>query len=168
METRSTLIVGQHHQHLSKCTQRKRACTSLAEGKIKELTKLKAPRGMYSAKTPPTESPPATQSHPPVGMHTLQTHTVRNTTFVTQKAIALQMFGACISSGMGILESCKVAGIATGFNDQVVWKWAKAIYVDFFGILTSLEDVTEDRLDKELHTHTYIYILSEIYLKVTY
>ena len=37
-----TPIVG---QHLSKC---KRVCTSLAEGKINELTKLKAPGGMYS------------------------------------------------------------------------------------------------------------------------
>ena len=53
-------IIGLHHQHLSKC---KRACTSLAEEKI---TKLKAPRGMYSAKTPPAESPPATKSPPPV------------------------------------------------------------------------------------------------------
>ena len=75
-------------------------------------------------------------------------------TVVTQKAIALQMFGICISSGMGILESCKVAGIPTGFNDQVVWKWEKEIYVDFFGILTSQEDVTGDRLDKKLSTQT--------------
>ena len=40
----------------------------------------------------------------------------------------------------------------------------KEIYVDFFGFLISLEDVTDDRLDKELstHTHTHIYMLSEI------
>ena len=159
----------------------KRACTSLAEGKIKELSKLKAPRGVFSAKTPPAESPPATpppvlrerpkptQPSPPTelvtlrqivknnhviqeGMHTLQAYTERNTTFVTQKAMSLQMFGACISSGMGILEFCKVAGIATGFNYQVVRKWAKEIYVDFFSILTSLENVTDDRLDKELES----------------
>ena len=86
------------------------------------------------------------------GMHTLQAHTERNTTFVTQKAMSLQMFGACISSGMGIMESCKLAGIATGFNNQVVWKWAKEIYVDFFSIQTSLENVTDDRLDKELES----------------
>ena len=92
----------------------------------------------------------------------LQAHTEMNTTFVTQMAIALKMFGACISSCMGIRESCKVAGIAAGFNDQVVWKWTKEVYVDFFIILTSLEDVTDDRLDKELSTHTHIYILSEI------
>ena len=49
------------HQHLSKC---KRVCTSLAEGKIKELTKFKAPRGVYSEKT--SESPPVIKSPPPV------------------------------------------------------------------------------------------------------
>ena len=41
-------------------------CTSLAEGKIKELTKLKAPRGLYSEKTSPAESPPIIKSPPPV------------------------------------------------------------------------------------------------------
>ena len=125
-----TPIVGQHHQHLSKC---KRVCTSLAEGKIKELTKLKAPRGVYSVKTSPAESPPVIKSPPPVlgespkhtqpsspnelvklhqivkksqhilqeGIHTLQAHTERNTNLLHKKAVALQMFGACISSGTG-------------------------------------------------------------------
>ena len=46
--------------------QLKRVCTSLAEGKIKELTKLKAPRGVYSEKTSPAESPPVIKSPPPV------------------------------------------------------------------------------------------------------
>ena len=52
-------------------------------------------------------------------MHTLQAHTERNTNLLHKKAVALQMFGACISSGM---ESCKEAGIDIGFNDQIVWK----------------------------------------------
>ena len=59
---RRTPIVGQHHQHLSKC---KRVCTSLAEGKIKELTKLN-PRGVYSEKTSPAESTPIIKFPPPV------------------------------------------------------------------------------------------------------
>ena len=86
---------------------------------------MKAPRGMYSEKTSPAESPPVIKSPPPVlrespkhtqasppnelvklhilqeGMHTLQAHTERNTTLLHKKAVALQMFGACISSGMG-------------------------------------------------------------------
>ncbi len=86
------------------------------------------------------------------GMHTLQTRTERNTSFVTQKAVALQMFGACISTGMGILEACKLAGLATGFSDQSIRKWAQEIYADFFGILSSLEDLTDKRLDDELES----------------
>ena len=106
---------------------------------------MKAPRGVYSEKTSPAESPPVIKSPPPVlrespkhtqpspiasnceksphilqeGMHTLQAHTERNTNLLHKKAVAIQMFGACIS---GILESCKEAGIDTGFNDQIVWK----------------------------------------------
>ena len=116
--------------------------------------KLKAPRGVYSEKTSPAESPPVIKSPPPVlrestkhtqpsppnelvkshqivkksphilqeGMHTLQAHTESNTNLLHKKAVALQMFGVFISSGWGILESCKEAGIDTGFNDQIVWK----------------------------------------------
>ncbi len=74
-------------------------------------------------------------------MHTLQTHTERNMSFVT-RVVALQ--------GMGILEACKLAGLATGFSDQGIRKWAQEIYADFFGILSSLEDLTDERLDGEL------------------
>ncbi len=156
----------------------KRACTYHAEDKIKECVKVKAPRGMHAVKTPSTSSsqaphynlrdrPEATQSpdlvtlrqlvktRPHVisqGMHTLQARTERNTTFVTQKSVALQVVGACISTGMGILKSCEVAGIATGFNDQVVRGWAKEIYADFFGVVTSLENVTDEILDMQLES----------------
>ncbi len=72
-------------------------------------------------------------------MHTLQTHTESNMSFVTQKAVALQ--------GIGILEACKLAGLATGFSDQGIRKWAQKIYADFFGILSSLEDLTDERVE---------------------
>ena len=59
---------------------------------------------------------------------------------------------------MGILEFCKVGGSDTGFNDQV---GKMRSMLNSFGFLTSLEDVTDDRLDNELSTHTYkhIYLL---------
>ena len=111
----------------------KRVCTSLAEGKINELTKLKAPRGRifwkdFSSRVSSCNQVPTTcpqgepQTHPTLtpkwtgeiasnceksphilqeGMHTLQAHTERNTNLLHKKAVALQMFGACISSGMG-------------------------------------------------------------------
>ena len=40
---------------------------------------------------------------------------------------------------------CKVAGIASMM--RLYGSRQKEIYVDFFGFLTSLEDVTDDRLD---------------------
>ena len=36
-------------------------------------------------------------------MQTLQSYTERNTSFVVQKSVVIQVYGACISSGMGIL-----------------------------------------------------------------
>ena len=74
-------------------------------------------------------------------MHTLQAHTERNTNLLHKKAVALQMLVHAFPLAWGILESCKEAGIDTGFNDG---SRQKEIYVDFFGFLTSLEDVTDD------------------------
>ena len=129
---------------------------------------MKAPRGVYSEKTSPAESPPIIKSPPPVlrespkpsppnelvklhqnceksphilqeGMHTLQAHTERNTNLLHKKAIALQMFSACISSGMGDLSPAKRLELILASMIR-----QKVIYVDFFGFLTSLEDVTDD------------------------
>ena len=36
-------------------------------------------------------------------MQTLQSYTERNTSFVVQKSVVIQVYGACISSGIGIL-----------------------------------------------------------------
>ena len=49
----------------------------------------------------------------------------RSTSFVVKKSVVIQVFGTCISSSMGILESCRVAGTFMGFSDQVVRSWAK-------------------------------------------
>ena len=55
------------------------------------------------------------------------------------------MFGACISSGMGILEACRVTGTSMGFSEQVV---RRSMLISF-GILTS---ATDDRLERELES----------------
>ena len=54
------------------------------------------------------------------GMQILQSYTERNTSFVIQKSVVIQVFGACISSSMGIVEACRVAGTSMGFSEQVV------------------------------------------------
>ena len=55
-------------------------------------------------------------------MQTLQSYTERNTSFVVQKSVVIQVYGACISSGMRILEACRVTGTSMGFSKQVVWR----------------------------------------------
>ena len=58
------------------------------------------------------------------GMQTLQSHNERNTSFVVKKSVVVQeVFGACISSGTGILEVCRVAGT----YEQVVRRWSKEV-----------------------------------------
>ena len=59
------------------------------------------------------------------GMQTLQSYTERNTSFVVHKSVVIQVYGACISSGMGILEACRVVGTSMGFSEQVVRRWTK-------------------------------------------
>ena len=55
--------------------------------------------------------------------------------------------------GIGILEACRVAGTSMGFSEQVVRMWGpKEVYADFFGILTSVEDATNERLERELES----------------
>ena len=56
------------------------------------------------------------------------------------------MYGAYISSGMGILEACRVAGISMCFSEQVVRRWAKG------GLCSSVEDATDERLERELES----------------
>ena len=53
-------------------------------------------------------------------MQTLQSYTERNTSFVVQKSVVIQVYVACISSGIGILEACRVTGTSMGFSKQVV------------------------------------------------
>ena len=85
-------------------------------------------------------------------MQTLQSHTEHSTSFVVKKSVVIQVFWACISSGMGILEACRVDGTSMGFSECVVHRWAREVCVDFFGILTTVEDATYDRLERELES----------------
>ncbi len=86
------------------------------------------------------------------GMNALQSLVERNTTFAVQKAMALQMFGAAIRSGVSILEACNWSSVAMGFSAQVIRRWAQEIFVDFFSSLSSLEDVTDEQLEHELES----------------
>ena len=145
---------------------------------IKDQCKLKAFKGRQSPSPAGDESPPAGRPvlrermpNPPQltlhgivkssphalqqGMQTLQSYTEHNTTFVVQKAVTLQVFSTCVCSGMAIMEACSVAATSMGFSAQVVRRWAKDIYADFFVPLTSVKDVTHScqpsRYERDTH-----------------
>ena len=132
----------------------KRSCAPKAEVLIKKQCKVQAPRRRHVVKspTPPAgHAPPpilrerSMSSLPPPselvtlrgivkyspyilkqGMQTLPSYyTECNTSFVVQKSVVIQVYGACISSGTGILEAYRVAGTSMGFSEQVVRRWAK-------------------------------------------
>ena len=86
------------------------------------------------------------------GMNILQGHIEWNTTFAVQKSIFLQIFGAATCSGMAVLDACRMASLATGFNQRAVHRWAKDVYVDFFSTLLSLDDATDEQLHDELES----------------
>ncbi len=66
--------------------------------------------------------------------------------------MTLQVFGAAVCSGMGIVDVCKLSSLATGFNHKVIHRWAHNTFVDFFSPKSSLEDVTDQLLDNELES----------------
>ena len=97
-------------------------------------------------------------------MQTLQSYTEHK--FVVEKSVVIQVFRACISSGMWILEACRVAGTTMGFLNTLFGGGSKEVYADFFGILTSVEDATDDRLERELESgrckhHKWISLISD-------
>lgn len=73
-------------------------------------------------------------------------------TFALQKAIALQVFAAAVTSGYGIMEACNLAAVTIEVSAQVVRRWAVDIFVDFFPCQTSLEDITDEMLEMELES----------------
>ena len=48
----------------------------------------------------------------------------------------------------GIIAATNVASKYTGFCAEVVRRWAMAVYADFFGSISCVEDVDDDDLDE--------------------
>ncbi len=52
---------------------------------------------------------------------------------------------------MGVLESCDLVSLATGFH-QPVRKWAHSFFAEYFSLLTSVDDATDEALTRELYS----------------
>ena len=66
-----------------------------------------------------------------------------------QKSIALRTFAALVLHKYGIMETCELTSVCTGFSFR---RWAKDIFGDFFFNTSNIDDVTDDKLDKELES----------------
>ena len=74
----------------------------------------------------------------------LQAHTERNTNLLHKKAVALQMLVHAFPLAWGYLSPAKRLELILASMIRLYGSRQKEIYVDFFGFLTSLEDVTDD------------------------
>ena len=71
------------------------------------------------------------------GVKRIQQYTERNTTFVMQKAFAIQLFGCLVLQGKDIIAAIK---------------WARNVFVDYFSTAANLDDITDYRLELELES----------------
>ena len=83
------------------------------------------------------------------GMESIKQYLERNTKFAIQKAIALHVFAVAVSDGSGIIESCKQASRITGYQSEVIRRWAVACFRDFFGGISNIDDITDEILTSE-------------------
>ena len=70
----------------------------------------------------------AVKSRPHILEKGQQSYIDANTTLATQKAMALNIFAVCMKEGNGIIEACAEAAKYTGFNAEVVRRWAETIF----------------------------------------
>lgn len=67
-----------------------------------------------------------------------------------RKAIAINIFLPAVLEGGGILAACKVAAKFTGFSDEVIRRWAKDTFCDYFGMVVNIDDVDDESIEEEL------------------
>lgn len=86
------------------------------------------------------------------GMDCIQGYIERTVTYSIQKACALRIFAGCVLGGHGIVEACDLAALCTSFSSRTIRRWATDLFGDFFLNLSNIDDVTDERLDKELES----------------
>jgi hypothetical protein len=159
----------------------KRSCKNKAEDLIFLQTCCGAPRGNSLPSPPPVntllseDNTVQKPSPPPVntllsedntvqkltihrkdvlegGVECLNSYIERNCSFALLKACALRIFGGCILNGKRIMEAAEMASVCSGFSSTRIRKWAAAVFCDYFGNISNLDDITDDQLNRELES----------------
>ena len=133
----------------------RRTCASKATENIQELSRRQASRGRHASAGVVDNSSllQAVKSRPHIlekGQQILHSYIDANTTLATQKAMALNIFAVCMKEGNGIIEACAEAAKYTGFNAEVVRRWAETIFRDFFLITANIDNISDEVLESEL------------------
>jgi hypothetical protein len=63
---------------------------------------------------------------------------------------ALNIFSISLLEGDSVLKACDTASRFTGFNSEVVRRWAAAVFLDFFATTSNIDDVDDASLEVEL------------------
>ena len=148
--------------------KRPRRCSQKATTQITEQVKPKASRGVHAAThSPPQPLETCTEEEYNVslkylvkkrsdvleqGLKCMQNYTERNTTLAVQKSYSLQMFAGLVLNSVRILKACDLVAACTPFAAHTVRKWAADMFVCYFSALSSVEDVTDERLELELQS----------------
>jgi hypothetical protein len=74
----------------------------------------------------------------------------RNITFTEQKAIALNIFAVAVSEGYWVIDACTMAAKVTGFNSEVIRRWAVNVFLGFFGSTSNIDDIDDEAMETEL------------------
>ena len=86
------------------------------------------------------------------------THRSRFNTYIHRKKLhvsaskghGINMFAVMVSDGHSIVDACNLAGRCTGFNPDVVRRWARAVFCDFLGAVSNIDYVDDQSLETEL------------------
>lgn len=156
-------------------TRSKRACAGMADVRLKQHSFRHASKGLPRAvsSSPASESPSPSPSPNPStnpqdrtlkqllkdrpdvinnALNTMKLYVERHTTLELQKACALNVVAGAVLSGHGILEACDLAAKCTAFAARTIRRWASDVFVDFFSIISNIDDVTDKKLEMELHS----------------
>ncbi len=62
----------------------------------------------------------------------------------------MNIFSVAVLEASRILDACNLAAKFTGFSPRVIRRWAEAVFRDFFGAITNIDDADDEALEAEL------------------
>ena len=84
------------------------------------------------------------------GLVCIQSYIERSTSFIIQKAFALQLFATSVVNGIEVLEACVLAAKCSTFSSWTIRRWAGDVFGGYFFSISNIDDVSDEKLELEL------------------